>query len=86
MAKQETQIETITMEDGRVVDFAGKRKLQKTSIIADGKVQVRLDFRNGQTRLFTVPPAIVSSPTSRWIRLAYPVRFPIGDPTHAVPL
>lgn len=60
MAKQETQIETITMEDGRVVDFAGKRKLQKTSIIADGKVQVRLDFRNGQTRLFTVPESMTA--------------------------
>ena len=56
MAKQETQVETVTMADGRIVDFAGKRKLLKESIIGDdGSVQIRLDFRNGETRLFTIP-------------------------------
>ena len=56
MAKVETAIETVTMTDGRIVDFPGKRKLLKTSeVTAEGSVQVRLDFRNGQTRLFTVP-------------------------------
>ena len=54
--KTETQVVTVTMTDGRVVDFAGKRKLLKdSSVNADGKVQVRLDFRNGETRLFTLP-------------------------------
>lgn len=61
MAKAETQVETVTMEDARVVDFPGKRKLQKsTTITPEGKVQVRLDFRNGQTRLFTVPDNLLS--------------------------
>ena len=56
MAKQETQIETVVMQDGRAVDFAGKRKLLKESIVGDdGSVQIRLDFRNGETRLFTLP-------------------------------
>lgn len=55
------QIETVTMTDGRIVDFAGKRKLLKESLInADGKVQVRLDFRNGETRLFTIPDAMTA--------------------------
>jgi len=55
-ANQKTQVETVEMTDGRLVDFAGKRKLLKESILgADGTVQVRLDFRNGETRLFTVP-------------------------------
>lgn len=59
--KKETAIETVTMEDGRVVDFPGKRKLQKsTTITPEGKVQVRLDFRNGQTRLFTLPDNLLS--------------------------
>lgn len=54
--KKEPQIETVTMKDGRAVDFAGKRKLLKESFVTDeGKVQVRLDFRNGESRLFTVP-------------------------------
>lgn len=61
MSKTETQIETVTMTDGRVVDFAGKRKLLKeSSVTADGKVQVRLDFRNGETRLFTIPDNLMT--------------------------
>ena len=59
--KTETQVETVTMTDGRVVDFAGKRKLLKeSSVTADGKVQVRLDFRNGETRLFTLPDNLLT--------------------------
>ena len=58
--KPETAVETVTMTDGRIVEFAGKRKLLKeSSVTADGKVQVRLDFRNGETRLFTVPDALL---------------------------
>ena len=61
MAKQETQIETVVMQDGRAVDFAGKRKLLKESIVGDdGSVQIRLDFRNGETRLFTVPGSLMT--------------------------
>ena len=59
--KQETQIETVTMEDSRVVEFAGKRKLLKTSTITpEGAVSVRMDFRNGQTRTFTLPASMLS--------------------------
>lgn len=60
MSKQETQIESVKMDDGRIVDFPGKRQLLKSSTItADGRVEVRLDFRNGETRLFVVPTALV---------------------------
>jgi hypothetical protein len=56
MSKVETAVETVTMQDGRIVEFAGKRKLLKESLQSpEGKVQVRLDFRNGETRLFTLP-------------------------------
>ena len=59
MAKAEPVITTVTMDDGRVVDFPGKRKLQKTSTIsADGVVTVRLDYVNGETRLFTMPESL----------------------------
>lgn len=55
------QIETVTMTDGRIVDFVGKRKLLKeSSVTAEGKVQVRLDFRNGETRLFTIPDSQIA--------------------------
>lgn len=56
---KETVVETVTMTDGRVVEFAGKRKLLKAVEIRGDVVQVRLDFRNGQTRLFTVPPGLI---------------------------
>lgn len=59
--KAGTQYTTVTMDDGRIVDFPGKRRLVKESIIgADGKVQVRLDFVNGETRIFTVPDSLMA--------------------------
>lgn len=59
-SKEKTQIETVKMDDGRVVDFPGKRILQKeSSVTAEGKVQVRLDWRNGETRTFTIPDSLL---------------------------
>lgn len=59
--KKETQVETVTMSDGRLVEFAGKKKLQKESFVTpEGKVQVRLDFRNAETRLFTIPDTLMN--------------------------
>ncbi len=61
MSKPEPKVETVTMQDGRVVDFVGKKKLIKESFeTPDGKVQVRLDWRNGETRLFTIPPTLLN--------------------------
>lgn len=52
---------TVTMDDGRVVEFAGTRKLNKEAIVTpDGKLQVRMDFVNGETRLFTLPESLLS--------------------------
>lgn len=60
MAK-ETVYKTITMDDGRVVEFAGKRKMLKESTFpADGSAQVRLDFVNGETRIFTIPESLLN--------------------------
>lgn len=54
MAK-ETVYNTVTMDDGRVVEFAGKRKMLKESIFSpEGDVKVRLDFVNGETRILTL--------------------------------
>ncbi|MDE2097551.1 MAG: hypothetical protein KGL39_09920 [Patescibacteria group bacterium] len=58
--KAPTEIETVQMNDGRSVDFPGKRKLQKEVIIEEGNsAAVRFDFRNGETRLFKVPSAML---------------------------
>jgi hypothetical protein len=59
--KEPTPVLTVKMSDGRDVDFVGKKKLVKESIIDEhGKVSVRLDFRNGETRLFHLPHSLVS--------------------------
>lgn len=63
-AKEAATIETVKMTDERLVDFVGKRKLLKESFVKtgdDGKAQVsiRLDFRNGETRTFTIPDTLL---------------------------
>lgn len=45
----------ITMTDGREVGFGKRQKLEKTVEVNGKDVSVRLDFVNGQTRLFEVP-------------------------------
>lgn len=55
-AKAKPEVRTVTMTDGRKVDFAGKRKMLK-EIVVDGKsVAVRFDWDSGETRVFPVPP------------------------------
>lgn len=51
-------VEDVKMQDGRTVQFVGKRKLLKESF-PDTKT-VRLDFRNGQTRTFEIPSDLMS--------------------------
>ena len=59
--KKETTINTVTLTDGRIVDFVGKRKLLKASeVTPDGKIQTTLDFVNGETRTFTIPDALLA--------------------------
>lgn len=56
-----TVYETVKMQDGRIVDFPGKSKMQKTaSVTAEGKLQVILDFRNGESRTFTLPEELLN--------------------------
>lgn len=73
-AKKEREVEIVTMEDGRQVEFVGKRKVLKETIInADailcdgdtvtlgaGAISLRMDFRNGVTRTFKLPAALVA--------------------------
>lgn len=57
--KQKAEVTAIKMQDGRTVEFAGKRKMLKETIIDGSKVSVRLDFRNGETRTFEVPDELL---------------------------
>jgi hypothetical protein len=47
------------MSDGRKVEFVGKRKMLKEHIIEGNTVSIRIDFRNGETRLFRLPDALL---------------------------
>ena len=58
--KAPTAVENVTMKDGRVVAFAGKRKMLKESFVNDGKVSVRFDFRNGESRVFSIPDTLLN--------------------------
>jgi hypothetical protein len=49
------EVEKVLMEDGRTVEFVGKRKLLKETVIDGAQVNVRLDFRNGKVVTFTIP-------------------------------
>lgn len=57
----ETVYEAVKMSDGRTIDFPGKRQLIKSSKDNDGKLEVTLDFRNGETRLFTIPSNMLNA-------------------------
>lgn len=60
MAKEKPVEEMVEMTDSRIVAFVGKRKMLKESLLTeDNKVQIRLDFRNGETRTFTVPASLL---------------------------
>ena len=56
----EKQIENVKMSDGRTVAFAGKRRAIKSSDFVNGEVQVRIDFVNGESKLYTVPASLTS--------------------------
>lgn len=58
-AKKEVELNMVTLTDGRVAEFAGKRKLLKSSFTDEKGVGVRLDFVNGQTRTFYIPEALL---------------------------
>lgn len=69
-----TEYTAVTMTDGRVVQFAGKRKVMKETLVDESKVQVegdvaqfsagavsiRMDFRNGETRTMPLPLGLLA--------------------------
>ena len=58
--KKETEIETVKMTDGRVIDFAGKKKMLKEGLkLDDGQLAIRIDFRNGETRTYPINSALL---------------------------
>lgn len=74
VSKPKTEVTQVAMTDGRTVGFAGKRKLVKETLIDEGKivldgetvclqagaVSIRMDFVNGETRLFALPISLLA--------------------------
>ncbi len=72
--KSKTEYTTVKMTDGREVQFAGKRKINKATVVDESKVavdgdtitlsagavSVRMDFRNGETRLLPLPLSLLA--------------------------
>jgi hypothetical protein len=72
--KKQTEYTTVAMTDGRSVQFAGKRKMMKTTLLDDSKitvegdiaqlekgaVSVRFDFVNGETRTVALPASLLA--------------------------
>lgn len=73
-AKKKTEVQIVKMDDGREVGFPGKRKVQKETLIDEGKiildgdtitlgegaVTIRMDFRNGRTRTYPIKNALIA--------------------------
>jgi hypothetical protein len=73
-AKSKTEVLAVTMKDGRVVNFAGKRKVNKETLLDEGKIVadgdvvqlqagavcIRMDFRNGDTRTIPLPLSLLA--------------------------
>lgn len=71
--KKKTEVTMVKMEDGREVGFAGKRRVNKETLIdeskivvegdtitlQEGAVSVRMDFRNGATRTMSLPLSLI---------------------------
>jgi len=74
VTKSKTEYFPVQMSDGRTVQFAGKKKVLKETIIDEGKlesdgslvqlqagaVSIRMDFRNGETRLIPLPLSLLA--------------------------
>lgn len=60
MPKDENNVETVKLSDGRSADFTGKRRLNIDSTVdeATGQITMVLDWRSGETRTFKPPVAL----------------------------
>ena len=73
-AKKTTEYLEVAMTDGRKVSFAGKRKVVKETVLDESKIvvegdvmqvqagaiSIRMDFRNGETRLRPLPLSLLA--------------------------
>jgi hypothetical protein len=60
-SKAATSYFLVQMDDGRKVEFSGKRRMLKETILDDaGYPSIRMDFVNGETRTFKIPEKLLT--------------------------
>lgn len=60
--KVPAEVTSVTLTDGRTVDFVGKRQMLKEyGVDASGNVFARFDFRNGETRQLILAAALLAT-------------------------
>lgn len=73
-SKSKTEYTQVQLTDGRTVQFAGKRKVNKETVVDESKIMidgdvmqiqagaisVRMDFRNGETRTMPLPLSLLA--------------------------
>lgn len=84
--KAKAEIEKVTLEGGKVVEFAGKRKLLKEAVFdSDGNwIGTEFMFRNGRTLTFPAPSADAKFADGRFALQAFAAHGSlqkIGDET-----
>lgn len=74
VSRAKAEVTQVSMTDGRTVGFAGKRKVNKETLIDESKitvegnvmqleagaVSIRMDFRNGETRTYAIPLSLLA--------------------------
>lgn len=61
MSEKETNIDSVTMNDGRIVDFAGKQRCKPTAYENEYGLHIQLDFKNGETRVFRMREDMINT-------------------------
>ena len=85
--KNTPEVETVKMEDGRAVDFVGKKKIDKSGFkLADGTLGIRIDFRNGQTRQYPLRPDMIEKFATHGAEQKYGDQLAGAKDEHGQPL
>lgn len=69
--KKETEITPITMTDGTIVDFPGKRQLMKETFVEGDRIGLKVSFRNGEQRSYYLPAALVAKAAAHGMSQKY---------------
>lgn len=86
--KAKIEVETVTMDDGRPVEFSGKKRLNKETFVQGDFLCVRLDFRSGETRQFKCPHGFAdpSDPVAKFVLkcAGHGLEQKLGDETSGI--